>query len=1477
MNNNLNLNNNAKVRKTTQIKFDHVKYKNNEPVLDSQQHSHSNTSLSSDVTKTRKSITKECGSSKLSQFLDNENVNDRAESQNPIDSKLRNNSRTKLVDNTSDASYQQAVKHQHNNQSFPRSHTQGKRSEQGNNKTTTPHQPRNSHENHKNKLFTQAYIPQQQYQAGQHTNNTRNNASHGGKQHYYDSSNQRYPSTSPVPTMSNPSVPIHSHVINVPNNPASHHSYYQYHPPNKVPVSHPNYTTPSAPIPTTHAWAAPAYHQIYTIPNPVYEPQQVQIQYFSTYQHPPPPPPPVYGSVSNQTLTTQNQPHQTIISASPKATNKSPYLSNAQTNQQQQQHISPVLTPRQSKAIPIIDPNTNTPVHADASDDYGSRISNNDPLSNKVKDKDSHSPLNNNGKVELKSSVTPKMPIAIIDPAIREQEERERLELEQQQQQQQQKEVEEENKDLGDTQSNNQKEDTVDIQINDVKIDDNIKEVDNINVDTSSIIVEKGKEKVEVPIPDNEKETQQNQKLNTPSISKDDQNSQNQHKQSDVKPLNELEENGKLESSSTTPLSESTSKNKTEMDKINENVSPSFSNTKSQKMDSENNVAEQTSNESKILQYDPSFIMQFMPLCLETSEDLSAFQNINDKFNNDTTHQNNKRYTRDRNQNRNAANTVNSYPRSATGNMSLIMNQPTDSSLHQHKSLDARNEMGKFMGGRTLMARNSNSNLINNMSGGNIPNYSVPGYDMPVKREGSFSGPTNNNYNNNYNNNNNNNNNTDKTRGGGGYAGNVSSGSRNASNINYGNNMNNINGTNNNNKNRYVQHSYPGGPTIPYEQVAPLKKSENRWVPATMLNAISAATTTNNESTSEEELLSQEEIIRKVKGLLNKLTLEKFDSISDKIIEYASQSIREKDGTSLRTVIELIFEKACDESAFASMWAQLCKKLHEWVPNEIQDITIKDKQGQPICGRPLYSKYLLNRCQQNFEKGWKADIPQSIATSSNAEDKDNNDDKGSEATTATTIMTKKPETNELMMTDEYYIAAKVKRQGLGLIQFIGELFKREMLSTRIMYLCIKSLCDNGAQAQEEEVESLCRLLTTIGANLDRNPQTEGWVDLFFKRMKTEMYHSPHLSSRVKFKILDLFDLQKNNWVPRRNNQTGPKTIAEIHEEAEREKQREKEMLKRTANRNHGASRQQSYHGNGKPLQKNSLNDGWNTVTGANNGNNQISNSGTLGRNKANDLLNFGKADRSRTKSSVLGPSNSPFSSLNKPSHSSKATSDSKSNFNSKDTKSKNTSQSTTNMFSALGDDIQDEVQVERPKLKLLPRGATLTSNEDEGENILSPTENKNSDEDYKAKNLDNEQLNRRIKNTFAEYFEIGDTKELILDLKELDKKDIQPILAKQILNVVEMKESQVNAISNIITKLYSENILEKEVMLQAFQEFMEGFEDLIIDVPQSPKYVALLLVKSNIDLSDAWSKEILKSDPPSQLQLKFSELLDQHK
>jgi len=162
---------------------------------------------------------------------------------------------------------------------------------------------------------------------------------------------------------------------------------------------------------------------------------------------------------------------------------------------------------------------------------------------------------------------------------------------------------------------------------------------------------------------------------------------------------------------------------------------------------------------------------------------------------------------------------------------------------------------------------------------------------------------------------------------------------------------------------------------------------------------------------------------RKVKAALNKMTPEKFDKISDQILEIAGQSKNEDDGRTLRQVIQLTFEKACDEQHWSSMYAKFCHKMLLTMSTEIRDETVKDKHGQPVVGGALFRKYLLNRCQEEFEKGWEVNLPE------------------------------KPEGTQgeaALLSDEYYIAAAAKRKGLGLIQFIGELYKLNMLTLRIM-------------------------------------------------------------------------------------------------------------------------------------------------------------------------------------------------------------------------------------------------------------------------------------------------------------------------------------------------------------------------------------------------------------------------------------------
>ncbi|KAI8142539.1 armadillo-type protein [Fennellomyces sp. T-0311] len=570
--------------------------------------------------------------------------------------------------------------------------------------------------------------------------------------------------------------------------------------------------------------------------------------------------------------------------------------------------------------------------------------------------------------------------------------------------------------------------------------------------------------------------------------------------------------------------------------------------------------------------YEPDFLLQFAPLCLDTSEDLSQFQNMNEENDRGPRSGMSRRQTSDRSRG----------PRTPSSPMDMF----------RHGSRDGRGEMGKFAGGRPLSHRTGSG------SHGLPPAGGAGG----MQREGSHGGRSR------------------SGRGGKGRHGGKDSQER-------------------------QEKQQQGAPTIPPEQVVPLEKSENRWVPLALRKQREA------EKAAESDLLSDEVIIRKVKALLNKLTLEKFNSISGQIWEYAKQSEKEEDGRALKIVIQLTFEKACDEAPFAVMWAQLCRHMYDSITDDIKDVNTLDKHGNVVSGVNLFRKYLLNRCQHDFERGWKMQIP------------------------------KVDESDPDMLSDEYYAAVKAKRQGLGLVQFIGEMFKRHMLTDRIMLQCLTRLCDNPREVGDEETETMVKMVTTIGRALDiSNRSNKEWMDAYFERMK-EMMESPNLSSRVKFMIMDLFDLRKNKWVSRRGNQPAPTTIAQVHQQAQKAKTEEKEAMKRTSSSRgslpHPMSRAGSHRGGGggaRDLQREGSNgggqaasgDGWNTVTSSSPG-------GTSKGSRVNELANFGKTDRSKARSNVLGPSNSPFASL----HRAKTGGDQKSS-------PSESRSSSANMFSALG-------------------------------------------------------------------------------------------------------------------------------------------------------------------------------------------------
>ncbi|KAF2085004.1 ARM repeat-containing protein [Saccharata proteae CBS 121410] len=293
----------------------------------------------------------------------------------------------------------------------------------------------------------------------------------------------------------------------------------------------------------------------------------------------------------------------------------------------------------------------------------------------------------------------------------------------------------------------------------------------------------------------------------------------------------------------------------------------------------------------------------------------------------------------------------------------------------------------------------------------------------------------------------------------------------------------------------------------------PLQKSQTGWVPTSLTQPAAAAAPAAG-------VLGPELVQRKVKAALNKMTPEKFDRIAEQILDIAKQSENESDGRTLRQVIQLTFEKACDEAHWASMYAKFCQHMLTNITPAVKDENVKDKNGNAVVGGNLFRKYLLNRCQEEFEHGWENNLPP------------------------------KPEGESeeaAMLSDEYYIAAAAKRKGLGLIQFIGELYKLGMLTIRIMHECVMRLLNFEGMPDESNVESLVKLLRTVGATMEEQPNGAKMMDAYFQRIEGVMA-MPGLPSRMHFMLLDTVELRRKGWRSK-DSDKGPKTIQQIREEA----------------------------------------------------------------------------------------------------------------------------------------------------------------------------------------------------------------------------------------------------------------------------------------------------------------------------------------
>uniref|UniRef100_A0A8C0YT08 Eukaryotic translation initiation factor 4 gamma 2 n=1 Tax=Cyprinus carpio carpio TaxID=630221 RepID=A0A8C0YT08_CYPCA len=280
--------------------------------------------------------------------------------------------------------------------------------------------------------------------------------------------------------------------------------------------------------------------------------------------------------------------------------------------------------------------------------------------------------------------------------------------------------------------------------------------------------------------------------------------------------------------------------------------------------------------------------------------------------------------------------------------------------------------------------------------------------------------------------------------------------------------------------------------------------SVQRWVP-------SRSTRRDVNSSNDKE--HHDALFRKVRGILNKLTPEKFDKLCLELLNVGVDS-----KLVLKGIILLIVDKALEEPKYSSLYAQLCLRLAEDAPNfDGPTPEIQSSQKQSTTFRRL----LITKLQDEFENRTK-----------NVDIFDKQDN---------------PLTSE---EEEQRAIAKFKM--LGNIKFIGELGKLDLIHESILHKCIKTLLEKKKRVQlkdmGEDLECLCQIMRTVGPRLDHE-KAKSLMDQYFGRMRSLM-NNKDLPARIRFLLQDTVELRENNWVPRKAFiDNGPKTINQIRQDA----------------------------------------------------------------------------------------------------------------------------------------------------------------------------------------------------------------------------------------------------------------------------------------------------------------------------------------
>ncbi|KZP10341.1 hypothetical protein FIBSPDRAFT_899780 [Athelia psychrophila] len=429
--------------------------------------------------------------------------------------------------------------------------------------------------------------------------------------------------------------------------------------------------------------------------------------------------------------------------------------------------------------------------------------------------------------------------------------------------------------------------------------------------------------------------------------------------------------------------------------------------------------------------------------------------------------------------------------------------------------------------------------------------------------------------------------------------------------------------------------------------------------------------------------------------------------------------------------------------------------------------------------------------------------------------------------------------------------SKVKRQGLGLIKFIGEWFKLQMLTERLMHECVKKLLGHVENPEEEEIESLCKLLSTVGALLD-TPKARAHMDVYFSRMK-ELTRSGNVTSCMRFMLQDVVELRDRKWNTR-NVVAAPTTLAAVHDLANEDRAAaERESAQHMNSMSHTGSRR------GGP-------DGW-TVTDESGGR------GTpRPPPKAGDLSNFGKINKAapvtfgptsvfaKGKEGAKGPRTEPISRSSSSSNmfsmlsqNSEIAADAS---GPKPTTSRSASRKTSIDLGTAG---VPEAPLQRKNLQLLPQ-SKMTEDGGDGTAASTPVSENGEVEESgtAADSMSETDAKKHLDQDWKEFFAVRNLDEAEEYFQKLTPEHRFRLADKLVNTAIESKAADAPLVSDFFAQAHSKDLCSEASFEEGFMPIAELLDGIAIDTPRAFDLMAVMVKGASLS-EDARGRIAAKS------------------